>query len=92
MQFHVLSFEGPDPYSRAGDLASRVEGLTEALAELGFETHLCSSVIRTSRPRRRGRLTPSMGSVGEPHHPGASTTGRAASSPTRTVPPFLLGR
>jgi hypothetical protein len=40
MQFHVVSFEGPDPYSRAGDLASRVEGLTEALAGLGFETHL----------------------------------------------------
>jgi len=40
MQFHVLSFEGPDPYSRAGGLATRVEGLTETLASLGFETHL----------------------------------------------------
>jgi glycosyltransferase involved in cell wall biosynthesis len=40
MQFHVLSFEGPDPYARAGGLASRVGGLTHALAELGFETHL----------------------------------------------------
>ena len=40
MQFHVLSFEGPDPYSRVGGLASRIEGLTETLAELGFETHL----------------------------------------------------
>jgi hypothetical protein len=40
LQFHVLSFEGPDPYSRAGGLASRVEGLTETLATLGFETHL----------------------------------------------------
>jgi len=26
MQFHVLSFEGPDGYARAGGLASRVEG------------------------------------------------------------------
>ncbi len=40
MQFHVLSFEGPDPYARAGGLASRVEGLSDALATLGHETHL----------------------------------------------------
>jgi glycosyltransferase involved in cell wall biosynthesis len=40
VQFHVLSFEGPDLYSRAGGLASRVEGLSETLAGLGFETHL----------------------------------------------------
>jgi glycosyltransferase involved in cell wall biosynthesis len=40
MQFHVLSFEGPDGYSRAGGIASRIEGLTETLAQSGFETHL----------------------------------------------------
>lgn len=40
MQFHILSFEGPDPYARAGGLATRVEGLAQALAELRFETHL----------------------------------------------------
>ncbi len=40
MQFHVLSFEGPDEYSRAGGLASRIDGLTRTLAALGFETHL----------------------------------------------------
>ena len=40
MQVHVLSFEGPDTYSRAGGLATRVDGLTEALAAFGFETHL----------------------------------------------------
>ena len=40
MQFHILSFEGPDPYARAGGLATRVEGLTDTLASLGFETHL----------------------------------------------------
>lgn len=40
MQFHLLSFEGPDAYSRAGGLASRVEGLSGTLAGLGFETHL----------------------------------------------------
>ena len=40
MQFHIVSFEGPDAYSRAGGLATRVEGLAETLAALGFETHL----------------------------------------------------
>lgn len=40
MQFHVLSFEGPDPYSRAGGIATRVEGLAHELADLGSETHL----------------------------------------------------
>jgi glycosyltransferase involved in cell wall biosynthesis len=40
MQFHVLSFEGPDLYARVGGLATRIEGLTETLAALGLETHL----------------------------------------------------
>ncbi|MDJ0786306.1 MAG: glycosyltransferase family 4 protein [Myxococcota bacterium] len=40
MQFHILSFEGPDQYSRAGGLATRVMGLSETLSSLGFETHL----------------------------------------------------
>jgi glycosyltransferase involved in cell wall biosynthesis len=39
-QFHILSFEGPDGYARAGGIASRITGLSEALAEAGFETHL----------------------------------------------------
>jgi len=37
MQLHVLAFAGPDPSARAGDLASRVTGLTQALAAMGFE-------------------------------------------------------
>jgi glycosyltransferase involved in cell wall biosynthesis len=39
-QFHLLSFEGPDPYSAAGGIASRVTGLGHALASRGFDTHL----------------------------------------------------
>ena len=39
-QFHILSFEGPDGYARAGGIASRITGLSEALAEAGLETHL----------------------------------------------------
>lgn len=40
MQFHVLSFEGADAYSRAGGIATRIEGLTRSLAATGFDTHL----------------------------------------------------
>jgi glycosyltransferase involved in cell wall biosynthesis len=40
MQFHLLSFEGPDPYSRAGGLATRIAGLAETLVLKGYETHL----------------------------------------------------
>jgi len=40
MQFHILSFEGPDGYARAGGIATRVSGLSEGLAESGFRTHL----------------------------------------------------
>jgi glycosyltransferase involved in cell wall biosynthesis len=39
-QVHILSFEGPDPYSRAGGLATRVEGLAQTLAGRGIDTHL----------------------------------------------------
>ncbi len=38
--FVVLSFEGPDKYSRVGGLATRVTGLTRNLARKGFESHL----------------------------------------------------
>jgi glycosyltransferase involved in cell wall biosynthesis len=39
-QFAIVSFEGPDEYSRAGGLAVRVRDLSETLASLGFHTHL----------------------------------------------------
>ncbi len=40
MQTHILSFEGPDEYARAGGIASRVTGLAQGLADSGFDTHL----------------------------------------------------
>ncbi len=40
MQFHILSFEGPDGYARAGGIASRITGLAQALANAHFPTHL----------------------------------------------------
>ncbi|MGH2542896.1 MAG: hypothetical protein ACRDIB_08870, partial [Ardenticatenaceae bacterium] len=38
--FIMASFEGPDPYSRAGGLGVRASELSEALAQAGFESHL----------------------------------------------------
>ena len=38
--FHILSFEGPDSYARAGGIATRITGLSQALAEAGHETHV----------------------------------------------------
>ena len=38
--FALLCFEGPDRYSLAGGLGSRIAGLSEALAGAGAETHL----------------------------------------------------
>jgi len=38
--FVILSFEGPDVYSHVGGLGTRVIGLSDALARMGFETHL----------------------------------------------------
>lgn len=57
MQSHILSFEGPDRYSRAGGLATRVDGLSQALADLGHQVHLWF-VGDPEAPyeERRGRL------------------------------------
>ena len=38
--FVILSFEGPDVYSQAGGLGVRVKGLSQALAQLGYQTYL----------------------------------------------------
>ena len=54
-QFHLLSFEGPDVYARAGGVATRVVGLAEALASRGFDTHLWFV---------GGRLRESSGGIG----------------------------
>lgn len=39
-EFVLVSFEGPDEYSRAGGLAVRVRDLADALSGEGFRTHL----------------------------------------------------
>jgi glycosyltransferase involved in cell wall biosynthesis len=56
--FALVSFEGPDPYSLAGGLGTRMRELAESLAALGFETHLYF-VGDPHLPgvERRGKLT-----------------------------------
>jgi hypothetical protein len=48
MQFHILSFEGPDAYARDGVLATRVEGLAHALRA---RTHGAERLGRRLRDR-----------------------------------------
>jgi hypothetical protein len=43
--FLILSLEGPDPYSHAGGLGSRIDGLSKALSNMGFDTHYFLLVI-----------------------------------------------
>ena len=40
VEFVLLSFEGPDPYSKAGGLGVRITNLAHFLSCLGFQTHL----------------------------------------------------
>ena len=57
MQLHMLAFEGPDAYAQAGGIASRVTGLTQALATAGFDTHVwfVGDAVLPGH-ERRGRL------------------------------------
>lgn len=94
MQFHLLSFEGPDAYARVGGLASRVEGLSESLATLGFETHLWY----IGDPDRPGHETHDelhyhrWAQWISRHHPGGVYDGEwdKRADLTRSLPPHLL--
>ena len=94
MQFHVLSFEGPDPYAFVGGLATRIEGLTETLAELGFETHLWF----IGDPERPGEEKSGLLRLHRwaqwmsRHHPGGVYDGELdkVAEYARTLPPNLM--
>jgi glycosyltransferase involved in cell wall biosynthesis len=94
MQFHMLSFEGPDPYSRAGGLASRADGLVRTLAGLGFETHLWF-VGDPSLPghEQTGLLhLHRWAQWVSRHHPGGVYDGEWGKHDeyARTLPPYLV--
>ncbi|HVD00881.1 MAG TPA: glycosyltransferase family 4 protein [Candidatus Dormibacteraeota bacterium] len=57
--FALLSFEGPDRYSQAGGLGTRMKELSRALARHGHETHLFfigDPALPAVETRQRGRL------------------------------------
>ena len=94
MQFHILSFEGPDPYARAGGIASRVTGMAAALAEQGFDTHLWF-VGDPTRPGHQelGCLTLHRWCQWiSQHHPVGVYDGEQGKEQdfARSLPPYLL--
>ena len=95
-QFHVLSFEGPDPYATVGGLGTRVVGLTETLAAMGMETHLWF-VGDANRPghEERGNLTLHRWCqwISE-HHPAGVYDGEHGKTIdyAASLPPFLVHR
>jgi glycosyltransferase involved in cell wall biosynthesis len=94
MQFHVLSFEGPDPYARVGGLATRIEGLTQTLAALGIETHLWF----IGDPDAPGHETRGLLHLHRwtqwvsRFHPGGVYDGEIGKSAefSRTLPPYMM--
>lgn len=93
-QFHILSFEGPDSYARAGGIASRVSGLSEALVDAGFDTHLWF----VGDPNLPGHETHGQFRLHRwcqwisHYHPGGVYDGEEGKRAdfARSLPPFLL--
>ena len=94
MQFHILSFEGPDAYSRAGGLATRVDGLAETLAGLGLETHLwfLGDPDLPGEERRKKLYLHRWAQWVSRYHPGGVYDGECGkhSEFAHTVPPYLV--
>ena len=90
----MLSFEGPDPYSRAGGIATRVEGLTETLAGLGFETHLwfIGDPDRSGHESRGSLELHRWAQWISRYHPGGVYDGEVGKCQeyARTLPPHLM--
>lgn len=92
-EFAIVSFEGPDEYSRAGGLAVRVRDLAETLADEGFRTHLFFIGDPNSPPvEERGNLVLHRWSQWiSAHHPGGVYEGEWGKMQdlSSSLPPFL---
>jgi glycosyltransferase involved in cell wall biosynthesis len=93
--FVVLSLEGPDPYSCAGGLGTRVSELSRALASMGFVTHLFfvgdpDLPAQESREEERLQLHRWCQWISR-HHPGGVYDGEEGkvSDWERSLPPWL---
>ncbi len=92
-EFAIVSFEGPDEYSRAGGLAVRVRDLAESLAHEGYRTHLFFIGDPNLPPTaERGNLIlHRWGQWISAHHPGGVYDGEWGKMQdlTASLPPFL---
>jgi glycosyltransferase involved in cell wall biosynthesis len=90
----VLSFECPDPYARAGGIASRIGGLSEALAGAGLDTHLwfVGDPALPGHERRDGVWLHRWCQWISRHHPGGVYDGEEGKRAdyAASLPPFLL--
>ncbi len=95
MNFHILSFEGPDTYSRAGGIASRIAGLSEALAKKEHPTDLWFvGDPKAPGHEAQGALTLHRWCQWiSRYHPAGVYDGENFKSEdyARSLPPFLLG-
>lgn len=93
-QFHLLSFEGPDAYSQAGGLASRINGLSEALANETQEAHLwfVGDPARPGHERRGSLVLHRWCQWISRHHPGGVYDGETGKVPdyATSLPPYLV--
>jgi glycosyltransferase involved in cell wall biosynthesis len=93
-QFHILSFEGPDSYARAGGIASRITGLSQALANQGRETHLwfVGDPALPGHERQDSLTLHRWCQWISQHHPGGVYDGEDAKCRdyAASLPPFLL--
>lgn len=94
IQYHLVSFEGPDAYARAGGIASRVTGLAEALAAARLDTHLwfVGDPDLPGHEERGGVHLHRWCQWISRHHQGGVYDGEAAkqSDFTASLPAFLL--
>ena len=70
--FVSLCFEGPDIYSMAGGLGTRVTEFTESLANVGYETHLIfvgDPTKPATRPGEWQAASAALGPVDQPALP-----------------------
>jgi glycosyltransferase involved in cell wall biosynthesis len=96
VQFHVLSFEGPDPYARIGGLESRVGGICHALVAAGHETHLwfVGDAEQPGHERRDGLHLHRWCQWLSRYHPNGVYDGQSSKVPdyAASLPPYMLTR
>jgi len=93
-QFHILSFEGPDPYASAGGIATRVTGLASAIADCGFDVHLwfVGDPEQPGHDTRGGLHLHRWCQWISAYHPGGVYDGeeRKREDLARSLPPYLF--